>query len=125
LFDQADGWGDHHPAGAPVVAVTHRSPPEGAAERFPATTFTASVEEAIGTAKEIATEKFVTIASASIIQQALKLGLVDEICVSLVPVLFGTGIRYFSDLVDGHVLLEDPSVVQGVRALHLRYPVRR
>jgi len=38
--------------------------------------------------------KFVTIASADIIQQALNLSLVDELCVSQVPVLFGTGIRY-------------------------------
>lgn len=41
------------------------------------------------------------------------------------PVLFGAGIRYFGDLVDGPVLLNDPTVVQGKRALHLRYTVRR
>jgi dihydrofolate reductase len=125
LFDQAHGWDDNHPAGGPVVVVTHRSPPDGAAERFPRTTFTASVEEAVATAKTIAGERFVTIASADIIQQALNLGLVDEVCLSLVPVLFGTGIRYFGELVGGHLLLEDPVVVQGSRALHLRYPVRR
>jgi dihydrofolate reductase len=125
LFDQTDGWGDNHPAGAPVVVVTHRPPPEGAAERFPRTTFTGSVEEGIAMAKEIARDKFVTIASADIIQQALNLGLVDEVCVSQVPVLFGTGVRYFGELVGGHVMLEDPVVVQGTRALHLRYPVRR
>ena len=39
--------------------------------------------------------------------------------------LFGRGIRYFGDLVGGHVLLEDPVVVEGTRALHLRYRVRR
>jgi dihydrofolate reductase len=125
LFDQTDGWADNHPAGAPVVVVTHRPPPEAAAERFPRTTFTGGVEEAVATAKEIAGERFVTIASADIIQQALRLGLVDEVCVSQVPVLFGSGIRYFGELVDGHVLLEDPVVVEGRRALHLRYPVRR
>jgi dihydrofolate reductase len=125
LFDQTDGWADNHPAGAPVVVVTHRAPPDGAAERFPRTTFTTSVEEAVATAKKIAGERFVTIASAAIIQQALNLGLVDEVCVSLVPVLFGTGVRYFGEVVGGHLLLEDPVVVQGVRALHLRYPVRR
>src|SRR3954451_613438 len=89
LFDQTDGWGDNHPAGAPVVVVTHLPPPADAAERFPRTTFTGSVEEGIAAAKEIAGEKFVTIASADIIQQALNLGLVDEVCVSQVPVLFG------------------------------------
>jgi dihydrofolate reductase len=125
LFDQTDGWGDRHPAGAPVVVVTHRPPPDDAAERFPRTTFTGSVEEGVAVAKEIAGDRFVTIASADIIQQALALGLVDELCLSMVPVLFGTGIRYFGEFVDGHVLLEDPEVVQGKRALHLRYPVRR
>lgn len=125
LFDQSDGWGDNHPVGAPVVVVTHRSPPEDAAERFSRTTFTGSVEEALARGKEIAGDKFVTIASADIIHQALNLGLVDEVCISQVPVLFGAGIRYFGDLVGGHVLLEDPLVVQGTRALHLRYPVRR
>jgi len=125
LFDQTDGWGDNHPAGAPVVVVTHRPAPDDAAGRFPRTTFTGSVEEAITTAKRIAGERFVTIASADIIQQALNLGLVDEVCVSLVPVLFGTGVSYFGELVGGHVMLEDPVVVQGTRALHLRYAVRR
>jgi dihydrofolate reductase len=125
LFDLTDGWGDNHPAGAPVVVVTHRPPPEDAPERFPRTTFTDTVEEAIATAKEIAGDKFVTIASADIIQQALNLGLVDELCISQVPVLFGSGIRYFGELVGGHLMLEDPVVVQGTRALHLRYAVRR
>lgn len=125
LFDQTDGWGGNHPAGAPVVVVTHRRPPAEASEKFPRTAFTGSVEEAIATAKEIAADKFVTIASPDIIQQALNLGLVDELCISQVPVLFGTGIRYFGELAGGHIMLDDPVVVQGARALHLRYPVRR
>ncbi len=124
LFDQTDGWGDNHPVGAPVVVVTHRPPPDDAATRFPRTSFTNSVEAAVATAQQIAGDGFVTIASADIIQQALNLGLVDEICISQVPVLFGAGIRYFGELVGGHVLLDDPVVVQGTRALHLRYPVR-
>jgi dihydrofolate reductase len=122
LFDIADGWGDKHPADAPVVVVTHR-PPEDA-ERWPRTTFVDDVAAAVDRAKEIADGKDVTIASANIAQQALTLGLVDEVCVSLVPVLFGEGIPYFANL-GGHHLLEDPEVVQGRRALHLRYPVRR
>ncbi len=125
LFDQTNGWGDNHPVGAPVVVVTHRPPPDDAPQRFPRTTFTGSVEEAVATAKAIAGDKFVTLASADVIQQALNLGLVDEITVSLVPVLFGSGIRYFGELVGGHVMLDDPEVVQGERALHLRYRVRR
>src|SRR3954447_11311612 len=73
LFDQTDGWGDNHPAGGSVVVVTHRPPPADAAQRFPRTTFTGGVEEGISAAKKIAGDKFVTIASANIIQQALNL----------------------------------------------------
>lgn len=124
LFDIADGWGDKHPVGAPVVVVTHRAP-EDAATKWPTTTFVNGVEAAITQARKIAGDQDVTIASAAIIQQALNLGLVDEVCISLVPVLFGEGIPYFSKLTGGHLLLDDPIVVQGRRALHLRYPVRR
>jgi len=124
LFDIADGWNDSHPAGAAIVVVTH-SPPADAAERWPRTTFVDGVEAAIAKAREIAGDGTVTIASANVIQQALELGLVDEVCVSLVPVLFGEGVPYFARLDRGHVMLEDPVVVQGRRALHLRYPVRR
>lgn len=84
-----------------------------------------SVEAAVAEAGRIAGDQDVHIASPNIIQQALSLGLVDEVCVSLVPVLFGEGIRYFAKLDQGHQLLDDPVVVQGRRALHLRYPVRR
>jgi dihydrofolate reductase len=124
LFDIAGGWGDSHPAGAPVVVVTHE-PPADAAERWPRTTFVNGVEAAIAKAREIAGDKDVTIASATVIQQALELGLVDEVCISLVPVVFGEGVSYFSKLGRGHVRLEDPEVVQGRRALHLRYSVAR
>jgi dihydrofolate reductase len=124
LFDIADGWNDKHPAGAPVVVVTHRAPAD-AAERWPTTTFVDGVEAAIEQAKQIAGDKNVTIASANVTQQALDLGLLDEVCVSLVPVLFGEGVPYFGKLEGGHLLLDDPIVVQGRRALHLRFPVRR
>jgi dihydrofolate reductase len=124
LFDIANGWNDTHPSGAPVVVVTHAAP-ANAAERWPRTTFVDGVEAAISRAREIAGDRNVTIASANVTQQALDLGLVDEVCVSLVPVLFGEGVPYFSKLDRGHLLLEDPIVVQGRRALHLRYPVRR
>jgi dihydrofolate reductase len=118
-----DGWGDRHPVGAPVVVVTHHAPDD--ADRWPRTTFVGSVEDAVDRARELAGDADITIMSPNVIQQALQLGLVDEVWVSLVPVLFGDGIPYFAALDRGHVLLDDPTVVQGTRALHLRYPVRR
>jgi dihydrofolate reductase len=106
------------------VVVTHRPPPD-AAKKWPRTSFVAGVAAAIARAREIAGDKDVTIASPNVIQQALALGLVDEVCVSMAPVTFGEGIPYFSKLPQGHLVLDDPIVVQGRRALHLRYPVRR
>jgi dihydrofolate reductase len=123
LFDITDGWGDTHPVGAPVVVVTHHTPDDAA--RWPRTTFVDTVEAGLERAREIAGDQHVTISSANIAQQAIDLGLVDEVCVSLVPVLLGEGIPYFAKLDRGHVLFDDPVVVQGRRALHLRYPVQR
>jgi dihydrofolate reductase len=124
LFDITNGWNDAHPTGAKVVVVTH-DPPADAAERWPKTTFVGGVEEAVAKAKELAGDSDVSIASPTVIQQALDLGLVDEVAVSLVPVLFGEGKTYFGNLRGGHVMLEDPDVVHGRRALHLRFKVRR
>jgi hypothetical protein len=42
-----------------------------------------------------------------------------------VPVLFGDGIPYFGTRHDSHLILEDPEVVRGQRALHLRFKVRQ
>lgn len=123
LFDLTNGWDDNHPIGAPVVVVTHREP--DAAERWPRTTFVDGVAEGVGRAQEIAGARHVSIASADVARQALDLGLVDEVCVSLVPVLLGDGIPYFSRLTGAPHRFDDPAVIPGKRATHLRYPVRR
>jgi hypothetical protein len=48
-----------------------------------------------------------------------------EVALDVVPVVFGSGKRYFGP-VDSQHLLEDPDVViRGDRVLHLRYRVRR
>ena len=57
--------------------------------------------------------------------QIFEAGLVDEVALDVVPVVFGTGKRYFGRL-SKQVLLEDPDeVVQGARVLHLRFRVRK
>ncbi|WP_158841646.1 dihydrofolate reductase family protein [Saccharothrix deserti] len=122
LFDITNGWDDSHPVGAPVVVVTHR-PPEDA-DKWKTITFVTGVEEGIAQARRIAGGKDVTIASADIARQALDLGLVDEVDVSLVPVLLGEGIPYFANLTRAPHRFDDPVVIPGSRATHLRYPVR-
>jgi dihydrofolate reductase len=123
LFDITDGWGDQHPMGARVVVVTHHAPDD--ADRWPRTTFVDNVPDAIEKAKEIAGDNAVTIASADIAAQALDLGLVDEVHVSLVPVLLGEGIPYFANLGAAPHRFEDPVVISGTRATHLKYAVKR
>ena len=123
LFDLTNGWDDNHPIGAPVVVVTHSVPAD--ASRWPRTAFVDGVAEGIARARQIAGDKDVVIASADIARQALELGLVDEVYVSLVPVLLGRGIPYFANLASGPYRFEDPVVIQGKGATHLRYRVRR
>ncbi len=123
LFDITNGWDDHHPMGAPVVVVTHHAPDD--ADRWPRTTFVDNVPDGIERAKEIAGDQAVTIASADIAAQALDLDLVDEVHVSLVPVLLGEGIPYFANLGSAPHRFDDPVVIPGTRATHLQYAVRR
>ncbi|HEY4456712.1 MAG TPA: dihydrofolate reductase family protein [Pseudonocardiaceae bacterium] len=122
VFDMTDGWDDNHPAGAPVVVVTHNTPDHP--RKWPKTTFVDGVAEAIARARTIAGDKDVNILSPNIIQQAIDLGLVDEVRVSLAPVIFGAGIPYLATH-QRHLLADPTTVVQGRRAIHLVYPVRR
>ena len=123
LFDHTGGWGDRHPVGAPVVVVTHHPPKD--AGRWTTITFAGSVDSGIAAARQIAGDKDVSIASASIAAQALDLGLVDEVAISLVPVLMGNGIPYFANLARAPHRFDDPVIIPGSRVTHLRYAVRR
>jgi dihydrofolate reductase len=107
-----------------VVVVSHRPKPDG---WHPEASyhFAGDVTAAIAKAKALAGERTVAVAAGDLGGQALALGLVDEVAMDVVPVVFGSGKRYFGP-VDGQHLLEDPDVViQGDRVLHLRYQVRR
>jgi dihydrofolate reductase len=124
LFDLTNGWEGTPPAGEHVVVVSHRPKPDG---WHPEASyhFVDDVARAISTAKELAGDGNVAVAAGSVGGQALALGLVDEVAMDVVPVVFGSGKRYFGS-VDSQYLLEDPDVViRGNRVLHLRYRVRR
>lgn len=56
--------------------------------------------------------------------QLLEAGLVDDLVLNLVPVVFGTGIRFFGDYTGRQQLFEDPTVIQGDRVTHLHYRIR-
>ncbi|MFF4089109.1 dihydrofolate reductase family protein [Streptomyces nigra] len=124
FFDLTNGWEGHQPAGDHVVVVSHRPKPEG---WHPEASyhFVDGVTAAIDKAQELAGERVVAVSAGEVGGQVLAAGLVDEVAMDVVPVVFGSGRRYFGSI-DGQVLLEDPHVViQGDRVLHLRYRVRR
>jgi len=124
LFDITNGWEGTPPAGEHVVVVSHRPKPDG---WHPEASyhFAGDVAQAVGKAQELAGERMVAVAAGNVGGQALALGLVDEVAMDVVPVVFGSGKRYFGP-VNGQHLLEDPDVViRGDRVLHLHYRVRR
>jgi dihydrofolate reductase len=80
---------------------------------------------AVAQAKAFAGEKNISITPGNVGGQAIAAGIVDEVCVDLVPVVFGSGIRYFGDYTGSPLLLENPEIVEGDRVTHLRYRIRR
>ena len=71
-------------------------------------------------------EKGVTVmGGADTGQQYLRAGLLDELSIHLIPVLFGSGTRMFDHLDDKHVELEPGETIQTPAATHLRYRVVR
>ena len=126
VFDMTNGWEGEPPAGVPhVVVVSHRPRPDGWYPEAPYH-FVDGVAAAVEKARELAGDApTVGVAAGDVGGQALALDLVDEVAMDVVPVVFGSGKRYFGS-VDTQHLLEDPHVViQGDRVMHLRYRVRR
>ena len=120
-FDIANGWKDGHPVDAPIFVVTHQPPAEG--EWSPLVTFvTDGVERALDLAQEAAGDRTIGISGASVAQQLLRLRKLDEIQVSVTPLLLGGGVRLFDD-VDGPIRLEQTRVVPSDGVTHLRYRV--
>jgi dihydrofolate reductase len=124
LFDLVNGWEGQPPAGDHVVVVSHRPRPEG---WHPEASyhFVDDVTAAIAKARDLAADRVVSVNAGDVGSQIFAAGLVDEVAIDVVPVVFGSGKRYFGNI-EGQHLLEDPHVViQGDRVLHLRYKVRR
>ncbi|MEB8326732.1 dihydrofolate reductase family protein [Dietzia kunjamensis] len=125
VFDLTDGWGGRPPSGIDhVIVVSHRPPPEDWAPEAPFQ-FVTDVDEAVASAQQLAGNRVIEVAAGDVGGQVLAAGLVDEVRMDVVPVVLGSGKRYFGP-VDARHLLEDPDVViRGRRVLHLRYRVRR
>ncbi len=125
-FDKNEGdggWGDSGPVGdTSCFVVTHNKP---TTSYPPVYTFvTDGVISAIEQAKSAAGDKIVGLHGATVMQQALPLGLVDEIRVHVIPVLLGGGTPLFGTQ-DSAITLERTQVLVTPAATHLRFRVVR
>ena len=121
-FDIAHAWGGN-PPGSPAFIVTHNVPQEWVKEGSPFIFVTDGVESAIRQARKAAGDKDVAICTPSVLQQALKAGLVDEIHVDVAPMLLGGGVSLFNHLGTGPINLECIRAIQAPNVTHLGFRV--
>jgi len=89
----------------------------------PYTFVTDGIESAVEQARVAAAGKDVALMGASIVQQSLRAGLLDELTINLVPVVLGRGVRLLDGLEPGSVELELIRVVDAPGVTHLTYRV--
>ena len=122
-FEPARGWGgDHH--GVPIFILSRREPGIDISG-WPLVTYVDNIETAITRAKEAAGDKNVLVHGAATAQLALAAGLLDELEIHLVNVLFGQGRRLFDNLSADQIELEPTRVLQGEGGMtHIHYRVQ-
>lgn len=125
LFDLTNGWDGRPVVGDAVFVVTHQPPAGWPYPDAPFTFVTDGLPSAIAQAQAVAGGRDVSITPGSIAGQAFQAGLIDEVRIDLVPVVFGAGVRYFGDYAGSPLLLDDPQIVQGDRVTHLHYRLRK
>jgi dihydrofolate reductase len=124
----ADGWwGDETPFDVPVFVLTHHA--RETVVKNDGSTFafvTEGIEAAVDQARAAAGERDVTLSGgASVIQQGLIHGLVDELLLHLAPVLLGDGVRRVDGMASPQVELETLRVVESPAVTHITYRTRR
>ena len=120
MYESAEAWGGSNPFGVPMFVVTHRT--EGAPAGF---TFVNGFDDAISQAIEAAGDREVAVGGgADVIRQALVAGYVEELGISIAPVVLGGGKRLFEGF-DRSIDLEHLGVLQSPWATHITYRVKR
>jgi dihydrofolate reductase len=120
--EQAGYWGgDHH--GVPIFVPSHR-PPGPSVASYPLVTYvTDGIASAMAQAKAAAGDRNVLVHGAYTAQRALEAGVLDELQIHQIPVLFGAGRRLFEEL-PSRIELEIVRVTGTPQATHIRYRVR-
>jgi dihydrofolate reductase len=121
--EQVDHWGgDRH--GVRIFVPSHR-PPGPSVANYPLVTYVSDgIASAMAQAKAAAQDRYVLVQGAYTAQRALEAGVLDELQIHQVPVLFGGGRRLFEEL-PSRVELEIVRVIDTPDATHIRYRVRR
>jgi dihydrofolate reductase len=123
-FEPAGGWGGDHHDGVPIFILTRREPSE--LTQWPLVTYVDDVTTAMTRAKEAAGDRNVLVHGAGVAQLALAAGVLDELELHVVPVLFGQGRRLFEGLAAEQIELERTRVLEGEGGVtHMHYRVRR
>ena len=123
MYDLAGGWGEEPPFHMPVFVLTHEA--RDPVEKDGGTTFSfvEGIENAVEAARAAAGDKDVAIGGgASVIQQCLAAGLLDELQIHLVPVLLGGGVPLFGPDTSP-AELECTRVIDSPAVTHLRFRV--
>ena len=120
-----DHWGGDVHNGVPIFVPSHRPPGPAARWGYPNVTYVLDgIASAMAQAKAAAGNRIVLVHGAYIAQTALAAGVLDELQIHQVPVLFGAGRRLF-DVLPSRIELEIVRVIDTPEATHLRYRVRR
>jgi dihydrofolate reductase len=123
-IEPAGWWGGDHHDGVPIFVLTRHDP--AGLRQWPLVTYVNEVTMAMTRAKEAAGDKNVMVHGAGTAQLALAAGVLDELELHVIPVLFGQGRRLFEGLPPEQVELERTRVLGGENGVtHMHYRVRR
>jgi dihydrofolate reductase len=124
-FEPAGGWGGDHHDGVPIF-ILYRKKPGIDIGQWPMVTPVNDITTAMRNAKEAAGDKNVLVHGAGIAQLAITAGVLDEIELHVIPVLFGQGRRLFEGLAAEQIELERTRILEGEGGVtHMRYRVKR
>jgi dihydrofolate reductase len=123
-FEPAEGWGGDHHDGVPIFIYSRREPGIDIS-RWPLVTYVDDVETAMSRGKQAASDRHVLVHGAAVAQLALAAGVLDELELHVVPVLFGQGRRLFEGLDPEQIELERTRILEGEGGVtHMHYRVQ-
>jgi dihydrofolate reductase len=122
MHDAAEGWGDDPGFGVPVFVVTHRPRPAVTKGNTTFEFVTDGAAAALARARAAAGDRDVLVmGGANLTGQYLDAGEVDELTVTVAPVLLGAGKRFFDRALRPDLTLEPAGVIESPFVTHLRY----